>query len=1231
MNTWLRRHARLIAASLAIVLTGTLVYVLRDAGSAHAQPTHAVAQVHAHAIAPVLAPAVQRPRARARAAATAAAAGSAVPSPRRAAAAARRSAARAGLPAPAPSTRSESQALHQVAGVSLAQVTSRPVCSRAAPGHATCAAQTLVLRSTGAPVHPHVTKSNSLGRVSPASGQNGQPAAVSPALPSTPPSPGTPAFLQQAYDLVALSQTGGTTDTVAIVDAFDDPTAESDLRTYRSTYGLGYCTTANGCFHKVGQTGTSTVPTTTNSGWRQETSLDLDAVSAVCPRCQILLVEANSDSFSDLEAAMQTAANLGADQISASWGGVSSGVPSVFRTFSGVATVAAAGDTGYVGPGEDSYPAALPGVTAAGGTSLAPANAPNARGFGEGAWSWNGFNGGSSGCDLQFQRPVYQPAMGCAGRAYADVSADADPATGLKVYESGTWSVIGGTSLSTPLIAAYYAITGVDGTTPQWAYGDSRALNDIVSGSSGNCATAISYICNAGAGYDGPTGVGSISGSVVTGAPGIGGPSIPSSTANTYTAAVSAHGATISGGIYRNGLDTKWSIQYGTSTSYGSQTTPIDIGIGSTPVAVTGYLSQLTSGTTYHYRLVAQNSAGTTFGYDYTFTTQSAPTGAPTAAFVVTTSSPTPGAPVSFDASASTPVGSISDYSWNFGDGTATQDGQTTATMNHTYTQRGTYTVTLTVTSNEQTDTSTGTVTVDNAPTASFTPSNTAVPAGTTVSFNAGASTASAGGSITDYQWNFGDGTTQDASASATASHTFTTPGTYPVTLTTTDDLDVTNTATLQITVAAFTVSPPLPAPNQSVTLTAVSQNPPTGTTYTWNFGDGSTPPPSSSNPSIQHTYSAGGPYSVSLTVQSPGANPTTTTGTVNVDTAPNSAFTSSANAVPPGTQVNFDASGSTAAAGRSIADYSWNFGDGTPTQDTQGTATTSHTFAAVGTYTVTLTATDDLGASAPVTHTVIVDQPAAAFTVFPAGPAPNASVTFDGSSSSDPEGSKITHYIWNFGDGAPPQDNGATPTINHTYAAAGTYTITLTVSDALGLPSIPTSRQVVVVPATPQSTGGSTPPTATPTPTPAPVTVITPSPTPPSSPPPSAGAGSSTPLVATLSAAGRQRLTATLTHGLKLGLAVNQLTRVGFQISIPLRETSKAAGRTVRNPNAPVVLLRASQNVGAGAHTIVLKLSRAAARQLAGRGPLVLTVRITMTGADGQTQTRTAKITLTR
>ncbi len=781
------------------------------------------------------------------------------------------------------------------------------------------------------------------------------------------------------------------------------------------------------------------------------------------------------------------------------------------------------------------------------------------------------------------------------------------------VYDNGTWSLIGGTSLSTPMIAAYYAITGVADATPQWAYGDSSALNDLVSGSTGSCASSIAYICNAGTGYDGPTGVGSISGSVVVGAPGIGGPSVTTATANTYTAAVSEHGATIDAGIYRNGLDTTWSIQYGTTTSYGSQTSPIDIGAGSAPVAVTGYLSQLTPGTTYHYRLVAQNSKGTTFGYDYTLTTQPAPAGAPVAAFAASPTTAAPGSQVSFDASASTPGtgGSITDYSWNFGDGTGTQDAFGSQTTEHPYTNRGTYTVTLTITSNGQTDSSTQTVTIDDPPTASFMPSSSAVPTGATVAFNASGSTAGAGGSITDYSWNFGDGSqAQDAGGVAHESHKFTTPGTYTVTLTTTDDLNVSSTATQQITVAPFTVSTPIPAPSSPATFSAVGSNPP-NSTYMWDFGDG-TQASSTSSTSPPHTYTTRGAYTVSLTIQSGGTDGPTSTATVIVDSAPSPAFTPTPSVVRPGRTVSFDASASSAAPGGSIVDYSWNFGDGLPAQDTGGVATTSHRFATPGVYTVTLTTTDDLGDTASVPEQVTVDQPVASFTTSQTGTAPAASVSFDATSSSDPE-SSITDYSWDWGDGTS-TDAGATPTESHTFTKPGTYTVTLTVTDQLLLIAT-TTAQVVIAPASTQSGGTPTPVTPPVTP---PVTSPTPTPTP--SPP------ATSPLVVKLTGAGRQRLAAVMARGLRLGVKVNQRTRAGIQITIPLAQTRQGKPGS----KGTVVLLRGAETLAAGNHTLTLKLSRAAARRLATHGPLVLTVRVTLTAA-GKTVTRTLKVTLTR
>jgi PKD repeat protein len=1221
VNNRLRRHARLIAGSLALVLAAGVAFVLHSAGSAHAQPSRSLARIHL--IAPVLASASQRRAARV--ASAAASSGSArhtgVVARNRSAAASARSP-RRGLPTPPPSPRTVSSALQKLTGLSVAQVSSRAVCPRAVPGRATCAAQALVLRSSGALVRPRVVRYSALGRVRPGSAHGATPATNVAA--AAPPQPGTPAYLQQAYDLSYLSETGGSNDTVAIVDAYDDPSAEQDLAAYRSFFGLPACTTGNGCFQKVGQDGTSSLPAA-NPDWQQEIALDLDSVSAICPRCKILLVEADSSRFPDLEAGMETAAAR-ANQISASWFGTSPSVPSEFRTFSGVATVAATGDYGYPGASQDNYPAALPGVTAAGGTSLAAAASPGARGFGESAWSWNGLNGGGSGCDLQFQRPGYQPAVGCLGRAYADVSADANPQTGLAVYNQGSWTVVGGTSLSTPLIAAYYAITGVARTTPEanaeWAYGKAGALNDVVSGSTGNCAASISYICNAGNGYDGPTGVGSISGSVVTGAPGIDGPAISSgsgNTGNTYTQGVAAHEATIAAGIYRNGLDTTWWIDYGISTSYTNHTAPRDIGAGSTPEAVTGYLSQLAPSTTYHYRVVAQNSLGTTEGYDYTFTTPAAPAGAPTAAFAVTSGPPGPGDTVNFDASASTPQsgGSITDYSWQFGDG-STADG---ATASHSYAARGTYTVTLTVTSdNGQTDTSTQTVTVDTPPTAAFNTLRTAVPEGTTLAFDGSASTASSGGSLTDYSWGFGDGSTVDRGADATASHTFTTPGIYPVSLTTTDDLDVSNMTTRSITVASFAISQPIPAPGKVVTFTA--DNPPdacgTVTGYTWDFGDNTTPE-NTTGPTVDHIYTARNPYSVSLTYQCSGTAVPPSVATVNVDTPPTVSFTASPSAFVPGTTVSFDASGSSPDTGGTITDYAWSFGDGSQVLHTS-TPTVGHAFNTAGTYAVTLTITDELGAtntSSP--QQVTADQPTADFTVSSSNPAPNSPVTFDASASSDPE-SPIIDYTWDFGNG--PVDAGASPITTHSFSAAGTYRVKLTIKDQLGF--IDTTTQQVVI--APPVAGSSNPPTTSP-PAPTPTTPTTPTPVSPAPPsPPVATTPAPIALAAQLSSAGRQRLAQVLAHGIRLGLTVNRRTPAIFQITIPLAQTKQGSSGK-GHPNGTVVLLRRAQTLAVGKQTIVLRLSRAAARRLALKGPLVLTVRVTLGGKV----TRTAKVILTR
>ena len=318
-----------------------------------------------------------------------------------------------------------------------------------------------------------------------------------------------PADIQSAYNLASAAAANGSGETVALVDAQDDPNAESDLATYRSEFGLPACTTANGCFSKVDENGGSNYPSP-DSGWAGEISLDLDMVSATCPNCHILLVEADSAGMDDLGTAVNTAVSSGADFVSNSYGGSESSTDTSYDSeyfdHPGVAITASAGDGGY---GVE-YPAASPYVTAVGGTSLSTAS--NARGWTESVWSTSGSEGTGSGCSAYEPKPSWQTDSGCSGRTVADVSAVADPATGVAVYVTygaSGWQVYGGTSAASPIIAAVYALAGAPGanTTPASdVYADPSGLYDVTSGSNGNCSPA--YLCTAGTSYDGPTGLG---------------------------------------------------------------------------------------------------------------------------------------------------------------------------------------------------------------------------------------------------------------------------------------------------------------------------------------------------------------------------------------------------------------------------------------------------------------------------------------------------------------------------------------------------------------------------------------------------------------------------------------------------------------------------------------------------------------------------------------------------
>jgi subtilase family serine protease len=359
------------------------------------------------------------------------------------------------------------------------------VCTDARPGEAACAA-----RAATDPAGKRITSN---------------------ALP--PASALTPAQLRSAYNLTGTASGGRT---VAIVDAYGYPNLERDLASYRKQFGLTACTSASSCLKVLNQTGGTSLPTF-NLGWAQEQALDVDAVSAACPDCKIVVLQAKSASFTDLGTAVQTAAKLaGVVAISNSYGGSDASDASYgkYYNFPGIAVTASAGDNGYQGA---SYPAASSYVTAVGGTSLNQAS--TARGWTESVWSGTG-----SGCSA-YNAPLAAAAgsnTGCAKRAMNDVAAASDPSNGgLAVYyptssTSSTWGQFGGTSEASPIIASVYALSGNTGSKAAGTYANSipyahtGSLYDVASGSNGTCTTA--QWCTARTGWDGPTGLGTPNG-----------------------------------------------------------------------------------------------------------------------------------------------------------------------------------------------------------------------------------------------------------------------------------------------------------------------------------------------------------------------------------------------------------------------------------------------------------------------------------------------------------------------------------------------------------------------------------------------------------------------------------------------------------------------------------------------------------------------------------------------
>ena len=428
-------------------------------------------------------------------------------------------------------------------------------------------------------------------------------AAVSP---MSTPAGWSPADLASAYNLPGGS--AGSGKTVAIVDAYDAPNAEADLAVYRAQYGLPACTTANGCFRKVNQNGGTTYPAY-NANWAGEIMLDIDMVSAACPACKILLVEANDSSMTNMGIAVNRAVTMGAVAVSNSYGtpqlsaSSTNSWDSSYYRHAGIAITASTGDEGYhaaSGYNAVAYPAASQYVVAVGGTSLVQDG--SARGWSETAWgNSSNYTGAGSGCSDYSSKPSWQTDSSCANRMQADVSAVADPNTGVAVYFGG-WTVYGGTSASSPIIASVYAmaVPPAAGAYPaMYLYQDTADLYDVVGGSNdvwGDCP--ITYYCTGVAGYDGPTGLGTPNGTIAFG------PRVPPGAPTSVIADAGNAEADVAWAVPADS-GTSPITSYTVTSSPGGKT----CGWASGPLWCT--VTGLTNGQAYTFTVTATSAAGT--------------------------------------------------------------------------------------------------------------------------------------------------------------------------------------------------------------------------------------------------------------------------------------------------------------------------------------------------------------------------------------------------------------------------------------------------------------------------------------------------------------------------------------------------------------------------------------------------------------------------------------------
>lgn len=355
-------------------------------------------------------------------------------------------------------------------------------CTEAGPGQARCFAA----------VKPGSAQRSAPGRALP----NGTRAAL--------PAGYGPADLASAYGL-GNARVLGAGRTIAIVNAYDNPNAEADLAVYRRTFGLPPCTSASGCFRKVNQRGDASPLPFPDPGWALETALDLQVASAVCPRCNLLLVEGDEAYVEDLAAGVDTAVRLGATVVSNSYGTDEFGGMRAYAAsydHPGVPITVSSGNYGFT---TAQFPAVLRTVVATGGTRLSR----TATGWSESAW-----DSGSSGCSAWIAKPRWQKDPNCQMRTTADVSSVADPETGVAVYDTyelgpdAGWLVLGGTSAAAPLWAGVLALSPNPARygTAQRFYNRPASLRDVVGGSNGYCGG--DYLCTGLPGYDAPTGLG---------------------------------------------------------------------------------------------------------------------------------------------------------------------------------------------------------------------------------------------------------------------------------------------------------------------------------------------------------------------------------------------------------------------------------------------------------------------------------------------------------------------------------------------------------------------------------------------------------------------------------------------------------------------------------------------------------------------------------------------------